>query len=253
MTAVTLDGVRVRTRLFLADDLRPGQPLTLADAPAHYLTRVLRARLGEAVLLFNGRDGEVLATVAATDKRHATLSLIRQVRPQPAPEPLCLLPALVKRPAFETILRQATELGVSDIQPVLTRHAEPDRLNAERAQTLLREAAEQCERLDVPQLRPPRPLTDLLADWPADRPLLACLETGAAKPVTAVDYGPVPSLLLGPEGGFAPDEVDALHALSTVIPVSLGPRILKADTAAAAALAAIQATRGDGHARPPHR
>lgn len=253
MTAVAFDGARVRTRLFVEAGLAPGQTIALSDAAAHYLTRVLRVQAGDAVLLFNGRDGEALATVAAADKRSVSLSVDRQVRPQPPTQPVWLLPAVVKRPGFETILRQATELGVSDIQPVLTRHGEPDRVNLDRAETIVREAAEQSERLTVPRLHPPRALTALLADWPADRPLLACLETGSAAPIATVDPGAIPTLLLGPEGGFAPDEVDALHALSTVVPVSLGPRILKADTAAAAALAVVQASQADGAGRPPHR
>lgn len=243
-------------RLFVEDDLSPGVALTLDGPRAHYLRDVLRLGVGAGVLLFNGRDGEWQARVTATAKRTLDLALERQTRPQ-GPEPdlwLCFAP--VKKARIDFIAEKATELGVSALVPVVTRRTNVERVNVERLRANAVEAAEQTERLSVPEVREPASLEQVLKAWPATRRLLIADETGGGKPILDAlrDAQPGPwAVLIGPEGGFTREELDRIAALPGVLPVGLGPRILRADTAALAALACLQAAIGDWREATPRR
>ena len=222
--------------------------LALAPAQAHQLRAVLRLAPGDAVALFNGRDGEWRARIASLTRDRATVAVEAPLRAQEEAGDLWLLFAPVKRARLELIVEKATELGVSALCPVITERTNIDRLNPERLGAIAREAAEQSERLSVPELRAPLPLMRLVTDWPAERRLILCDETGAAPPAAAALEALPPgprAVLIGPEGGFAETELDALRKLPFVCPVGLGPRVLRCDTAAIAALAMAQAVGGD--------
>jgi 16S rRNA (uracil1498-N3)-methyltransferase len=224
-------------RLFVEDALTEGAELTLPPDQAHYLCHVLRLQAGSDVALFNGRDGEWRATIASSRKGAVSVAVETQLRPQAASADLWLAFAPLKRDATDLVIRQATELGVSALLPVLAERSNTARINAERWAAITREAAEQCERLDLPELRQPVRLLDLLAAWPATRLLAAGIERGGPQPVPRAAGG----LLIGPEGGFAPAELAALRAAPFVAPLCLGPRVLRAETAVAAGLALLQA------------
>ena len=243
-------------RLFVEDDLAAGAGLTLDGPRAHYLRDVLRLGVGAEVLLFNGRDGEWQAKVAATAKRSLDLGLEGQTRPQ-GPEPdlwLCFAP--VKKARIDFIAEKATELGVSALVPVLTRRTNVERVNVERLRANAVEAAEQTERLTVPEVREPASLEQVLKAWPATRRLLIADETGGGRPILDAlrdaQSGPW-AVMIGPEGGFTREELDRIAALPGVLPVGLGPRILRADTAAVAALSCLQAAIGDWREPTPRR
>ncbi len=245
------------TRLFVEDDLAAGRSVGLDHARAHFLRSVLRLGRGAAVALFNGRDGEWRARIEGLGKGWASLEVEAPLRPQDATPDIWLLFAPIKRARIDFLAEKATELGVARLLPVTTRHTAVSRVNCERLAANAREAAEQCERLSVPEVAEPRRLFDLLADWPCERRLLVCAEAGAARPLAEVlgeaadgPRGPW-ALLTGPEGGFAESELDALRKLPFVTTVGLGPRVLRSDTAALAALACWQAVLGDGRDGPP--
>jgi len=225
-------------RLHIAAPLAAGDVVIVAPGQTHYLGTVMRRGPGDIVLLFNGSDGEFAARIESVQRDRASLRVEQQTRPQ-APEPdLWLVFTLLKRDATDLVVQKATELGAAALLPVTTERANTHRVNAERLTAIAIEAAEQCERLTVPVLHPPRPLAAALRDWPAGRRLFAAVErTGA--PRLAAAPGPC-ALLVGPEGGFAPAELDALRAHPFVTPVSLGPRILRAETACIAGLALLQ-------------
>ena len=260
MNAADVAGRRVR--LFVHADLAAAATVDLDAAQTHYLRHVMRRSAGDAVALFNGRDGEWRATIAAYAKSGARLSVTVQARPQ-RPEPdLWLVFAPIKRAHLDVLAEKATELGVSALVPVFTRHTAVGRINIERLRANAVEAAEQCERLSVPQLVEPVHLDRCIAGWPSERRLLLCAEAGEARPIATAlaELARRPeemhapwAVLIGPEGGFARSELDGLRKLPFVTPVGLGPRVLRADTAALAALACWQAILGDGEARPPPR
>ncbi|MBI5163572.1 MAG: 16S rRNA (uracil(1498)-N(3))-methyltransferase [Magnetospirillum sp.] len=237
-----------RLRLFVAADLAPGAGIVLPREQAHYLANVMRAAVGEAVLAFNGRDGEWRAHIGALGKAAATLVLDAQTRPQAAEPDLWLLAAPLKKDRVDLVAEKAAELGAAALWPVMTRRTGIARVNTDRLRAHLIEAAEQCERLTVPALMPPLALDTVLAGWDAARILLFLDEGGSGPPLAAVlpglPDGPL-AILVGPEGGFAPEERAALARLPFARPVSLGPRILRAETAAIAALAVVQALKGD--------
>ncbi|MDA8250751.1 MAG: 16S rRNA (uracil(1498)-N(3))-methyltransferase [Rhodospirillales bacterium] len=219
-----------------------GAVLEATQGQAHYLAAVMRRAIGETVRLFNGADGEWEARILALRRDRARLSVERRLRPQ-APEPdLWLAFAVLKRDATDLLVQKATELGASVLLPVLSARCNAARINPDRLAAIATEAAEQCERLTVPRLAPPQRLPDLLAGWPAARPLFAALERAAVPPLRP-QIGPA-GLLIGPEGGFAPGELDELVRHTFVKPVSLGPRILRAETAAIVGLALLQAPGG---------
>jgi 16S rRNA (uracil1498-N3)-methyltransferase len=247
------------TRLFVDQALHAGGEVRLAERHVHYLRHVLRLESGAPVDLFNGHDGEWRSSLATITKGSATLTVERQLRAQTVDADLWLAFAPIKRARIDGVAEKATELGVSALLPVVTQHTAVERVNVERLRAIAVEAAEQSERLSVPEVREPVTLGKLLAEWPAQRRLLLCAEAGGARPIAEVlqshtkDATAPWAVMIGPEGGFARSELDALVKLPFVMPVGLGPRILRADTAALAALACWQAILGDGQQRPPHR
>lgn len=239
-------------RLFVDAPLTVQAAVLLDTTQRHYLTQVLRRPEGCDLLLFNGRDGEWQATLTLTGKKAATAHCVRQTRPQ-APEPdLMMLFAPIKRDHLDYMVQKASELGVALLRPVLTQHtATGSNVKVERLTAIAREAAEQCERLSLPVVVSPVPLADALSGV-TDRPLFACLETGDAQPAATAmmaHTSPRAAILTGPEGGFSAEEMQLIRRHPHVIPVSLGPRILRADTAALAALTLWQALRGDWSSR----
>jgi 16S rRNA (uracil1498-N3)-methyltransferase len=224
-------------RLWVPSPLAAGQDVSASENQAHYLANVMRRAVGDAVLLFNGQDGEWHARIAQLGRGRGRLTPETLVRAQTAGADLWLAFALLKRDATDLAVRQATELGVAALLPVMTERTNAARINHERLSAIAIEAAEQCERLDVPAIRPPVTLPALLAAWPADRMLAAAIERAGP---TASPAG-VGALLIGPEGGFAPAEIDALRRTRFVAPICLGPLVLRAETAASAGLALLQA------------
>lgn len=206
---------------------------------AHYLAHVLRRSRGDPVHLFNGADGEWQARIADLRRDPVTFVTERQLRPQQPDGDLWLVFAPLKRDATDLVAQKATELGAAALLPVLTERTITSRVNLERLRAIAIEAAEQSERLTVPQIQPPQPLALLLANWPPDRHLFAAGERSAAPPLCSAT-GPA-ALLVGPEGGFSPAELDALRNCPFVTLASLGPRILRAETACLAGLALLQA------------
>lgn len=248
---------RPQTRLYVAADLAGGGGIALDEGQAHQVRSVLRLDAGSHVALFNGRDGEWLARIETVAKGRVALRVETQTRPQTAEPDLWLVFAPIKRARLDYLAEKATELGVSAIWPVFTRHTAVDRINAERLAANAREAAEQTGRLSVPRILPATDLSRALAEWPADRRILLGDESGAAAPIgdvlAATDHVGAWAVLTGPEGGFARAELDRLRELPFVSPASLGPRVLRADTAAIAALSVLQALRGDWRqGRPKH-
>ena len=233
-------------RLFVPDDLNAGREVVPTAGQAHYLARVMRLAAGDEVLLFNGRDGEWRARLIELGKRDCRLRALAPVRPQNTGPDLDLIVALIKRPRLETIVEKAAELGARRVRLAVTERANPGGANLARLNAIAVEAAEQTGRLDVPQILAPRKLAEVLAEWPGDRRLMFCDEGGEAAPaLAALAAAGAWSILIGPEGGFSPDERARIRALPAATPVSLGPRILRADTAAIAAMTLWQAALGD--------
>jgi 16S rRNA (uracil1498-N3)-methyltransferase len=235
-------------RLYVEADLGGGVTVPLAREQANYLLNVLRLGDGDTVLIFNGRDGEWLAGIEVSGKRSASLVLERQTRPQTGGADLLYLFAPLKRARLDYMVQKATEMGVARLQPVLTRHTVAERVNGERMRANVIEAAEQCGILRVPEVAAPERLEKVLASWDAGRRLIFCDEGAPiADPVAtlrAVSPGPL-AVLIGPEGGFAPEEREALISLPFVVRIAMGPRIMRADTAAVAALTLVNAVLGD--------
>jgi len=253
---------RPRTRLFVAGPLDAGVRIELDGGRAHHLRNVLRMAPGDAVAVFDGAGGEWRAEVADLGKRGGALTVSARLRAQEAGPDLWLLAAPIRRDRYEAVAEKATELGVARIVPVLTARTQGGRVNTDRLRAVAVEAAEQCERLDVPEVAEPVRLADLLRAWPAGRVLAACAEAGPVRPVAeaaaSVPPGTPAAVLVGPEGGFTQSELDALRGSPFCLPVGLGPRVLRADTAAVAALACWQALAEGGPAggadrRPPAR
>lgn len=243
---------KVEARLYVEADLAAGQGLALTAEQAHYLRNVLRSKEGALIALFNGRNGEWLARIAGFGRSACSVAVESQSREQARDSDLWLLFAPIKRARIDFLVEKATELGVSALYPVMTRHTMVERVNLARLRANAIEAAEQSERLTVPEIHGPQPLERLIAAWDGARRLMLCDESGTAPPVAAAlkTQPPGPwAVLVGPEGGFAETELDALRKLPFVCPVSLGPRVLRADTAALAGLAVLQALLGDGGAR----
>jgi 16S rRNA (uracil1498-N3)-methyltransferase len=226
-------------RLYVDMPLADGSTIAATAAQAHYLGAVMRRGTGESVRLFNGRDGEFAARIATILRGTASFLVERKLRAQ-APEPdLWLVFALLKRDATDLVVQKATELGVAALFPVITERTNANRVNEARLAAIAVEAAEQCERLTVPMVHKPRPLMAVLGNWGPDRELFVAAERAAA-PAIGQARGPA-ALLVGPEGGFTPAELEAMRAHPFVTAVSLGPRILRADTACIAGLALLQA------------
>jgi len=233
-----------KLRLYVNAGLGAGVAVPASDGQAHYLLHVMRAKTGQRVLLFNGRDGEWLAEISAA-KRGATLTCLKRTQVQAGVPDLWLLFAPVKKTPADYLVQKATELGASRLQPVFTRRTIVTRVNQDRLLANAVEAAEQSGRLSVPEIGDAAPLEKILAGWPRERRIYFCDEGGDAKPLAEVPGKAPAAVLTGPEGGFDPAERGQLRALAFVTPVMLGPRILRADTAALAALAIWQSVKGD--------
>jgi 16S rRNA (uracil1498-N3)-methyltransferase len=238
-------------RLFVAEQLAVGALVRIEGNPAHYLGRVMRAAPGDAVILCDDITGEWAARVSDVGKRDVVLEVAEHLRPREAVPDLWLCPALLKKDRFDLVLEKATELGTARIQPMLTRRCVADKLNLERARAITTEAAEQCARTALPQLADPVKIGALLAGWPEGRALFFADEDAkehggepAAK-AFAAHRGTPAAILIGPEGGFDEAERAAIRAHPAARPISLGPRILRGETAAIAALSLWMAQAGD--------
>jgi 16S rRNA (uracil1498-N3)-methyltransferase len=236
-------------RLYLASDLATGLEVACSDDQANYLRRVLRVADGASLLVFNGRDGEWQATLGHIGKRCAQLRIETLVRPQVSGPDIVYLFAPLKRSRLDYMVQKATEMGVARLCPVLTRRTIAERVNTDRMRANVIEAAEQCGILRVPVVDEPVKLDKLLAGWDLGRHLIVCDEAAAPVPplqtLAALPTHTPLAVLIGPEGGFAAEERAVLQGHAAVTCLSLGPRIMRADTAAVAALALINATRGD--------
>jgi 16S rRNA (uracil1498-N3)-methyltransferase len=246
-------------RLYVAPDLAEGAEIPIEGDQAHYLLRVLRLAPGAAVRIFNGRDGEFDASIVLATKSVAQLKLAARTRAHRPPQDLWLLFAPLKKARTDFVVEKATELGVSEIHPVFTERTDADTVRIDRLSRIAIEAAEQTERLDVPVVREAAKLESALAAWPSGRLLIYADEAGdeGAKPWGGEEGRALPvadrlagangpaAILIGPEGGFSPTERKRLREQPYVKPISLGPRILRAETAAIAALALYQALAGD--------
>ena len=248
---------KVETRLFVAEALAVGATIGLGPERAHFLKHVLRLNTGAELALFNGADGEFLARIDGIGKGWASLAVLAQRRPPAAESDLWLLFAPIKFGRIDFLAQKATELGATRLMPVFTRRTAVERVNAERLRANAVEAAEQCERLGVPAVDEATTLERAIGAWPRERRLYVCAERRGAEPAAVAfarhaagtpagtSAGAPAGILVGPEGGFEPSELDALVKLPFVGAVSLGPLVLRADTAALAALAVWQAVAGD--------
>lgn len=220
-------------RLYTDSDLIAGVDIVLSTEQSHYIAHVLRTREGHKVRLFNGRDGEWVATVAHIAKKSMTLRIDTHIKPQPATAAAMHLAfAPFKKNRMEWMIEKAVELGASDFHPVLTQNTDIRAMNEDRIREQIIEAAEQCERLDIPRLHPVQKMDSFLSGWPKDIPLFACIERmeGPRAPIPAGKA----AVIIGPEGGFTAGEKDTLAARA--VPVSLGNNVLRCETAAIKAL-----------------
>ena len=242
------DSGKASIRLFVDAALAASAKISLSRDQTHYLRNVMRRDVGGAVLLFNGHDGEWLCEIREMARNRCDLEVTSQTREQSALPDIWLLFAPLKKARIDYLAQKATEMGAARLQPVLTDRTQVSRINTERLYANAVEAAEQCGCLSVPEVSPPLSLHDLLKNWDDSRRVMFCDEGPDAKPaldmLTQAQDGPW-ALLIGPEGGFSPAERDFLRAKEFILPVSLGPRIMRADTAAVAAMTLLQATRGD--------
>jgi 16S rRNA (uracil1498-N3)-methyltransferase len=234
-------------RLFVPNDLSAGAGVVPSVDQSRYLTSVMRLAVGAELLLFNGRDGEWRATIVESTKRGCLLKVEDQTRPMEIGPDLDLIVAMVKRGRVETIVEKAAELGARRVRLTVTRRTNVDFVKLGRLDAIAMEAAEQTGRLDVPEVLDPEKLDKILDGWDPARRLVFCDEGGDARPAieALAGTGAPAAILIGPEGGFAPEERERLRGLSFVMPVSLGPRILRADTAAISAMTLWQAAAGD--------
>jgi 16S rRNA (uracil1498-N3)-methyltransferase len=231
-------------RLFVDHELSIGSDVRVEGGAAHYLIGVMRLKEGAAVKLFDDRTGEYLATISAAEKRNVTLHVSEKLREREIVPDLWLVQALIKKDRFDWIAEKACELGIASFAPVLTAHCVVDKLKDDRLRLHMIEAAEQCERTALPEIAPLQKLEAMLKTWPDNRTLYFCDERGGMPFGQAIGTGPA-AVLIGPEGGFTDQENAAIRAHVCAVPVSLGPRILRADTAAIAGISVWMAAQGD--------
>lgn len=235
-------------RLYVSADLSQNTPIEATPEQFNYLANVLRMTEGANVLLFNGRDGEWQAGLSFPTRKRILLTPTEQARPQPAPSDLVFLFAPLKVGRMDYLVQKAVEMGVGTLQPVITQHVQGKIGNLERLQANALEAAEQCGILALPEVRAPVKLKDLLEHWSPERRIIFCDEDSATNNPMTILHAIAEqqlALLVGPEGGFSDDERLLMRSLAFVTAIPLGPRILRADTAAVAALAVVQASAGD--------
>lgn len=235
------------TRLFVETQLAAGVALTVEGGQAHYLSTVMRLKAGDSIALFDDASGEWRAVIEQVGKRAVAVRVEQRTREREAVPDLWLLAAPIKKGRIDWVAEKACELGVARWRPVITRRTIVDRLNLDRLRAHMIEAAEQCERTALPALDEPVKLAAMLRDWPADRALIFADEEGGVPMAAAVKPGPA-AILIGPEGGFTDEERAAIKAVPQAVAVSLGPRILRADTAMAAAVALWMSLAGDWRA-----
>jgi 16S rRNA (uracil1498-N3)-methyltransferase len=231
-------------RLFVDQPLSEGLSLTLDGPQANYLGAVMRLGAGDQVKLFDNRSGEWLAAIAEAGKKRIALAVTHHLQPLEQVPDLWLVFAPIKRGRIDWLVEKATELGIARLVPAITQRTVVDRLNLDRLRAHAIEAAEQCERTLLPELAEPRKLSALLRDWPEERLLYFADEEGGERLSTLAAPGPA-AILIGPEGGFTGEEREAIRALPQTRRISLGPRILRADTAALAAIALWMDAAGD--------
>lgn len=229
-------------RLYVSEQLGNTETLTLGRDQSHYLVNVMRIAADTSILLFNGRDGEWQGTITKANKKAVEISLTKQARPQISEPDVWLCFAPLKKDRTDFVIEKATELGIARIQPVITERTQTTRVNVDRLAATAREAAEQSERLSVPSVEQPVTLSELLESWPTDRPLIHLDETGTGAPLAKVMMSNSDGIgfLIGPEGGFDPDEIKTLNNHTATVAADLGPRILRAETACVAALGVRQ-------------
>ncbi|WP_340315179.1 16S rRNA (uracil(1498)-N(3))-methyltransferase [Rhizorhabdus argentea] len=232
------------TRLFIDQPLSDGLSLTIDGGQAHYLSGVMRLKEGDGIALFDDRTGEWRAEIEQVGKRALNVRIVGRIGEREAVPDLWLLAAPVKKGRIDWMAEKACELGVARLRPVITQRTIVDRLNLDRLRAHMIEAAEQCERTALPILDEPVKLATLLRDWPQDRALIFADEEGGVPMGRAVQPGPA-AILIGPEGGFTAEERAAIRAIPQTVGISLGPRILRADTAMAAAVSLWMALAGD--------
>lgn len=244
-------------RLYVEENLSTGQFLTLDQAASHYLLSVMRLGVGDSLALFNGRDGEWIAHIRDARKKAGAVEVGSCTRSQDsdhASNGPVLAFAPLKRGPMDMVVEKATELGVGCLQPVVTARTNTERVRQDRLLSTAREAAEQCSRLSLPDIRDPLSLQDFLRNWPDSQSLYFCDEAGDAPPILsrmrhglsqACDSGVSPGILIGPEGGFDEDERALIHAQNAVVPVSLGSLILRAETAALMALSVLRSVHDE--------
>ncbi|QFT77294.1 16S rRNA (uracil(1498)-N(3))-methyltransferase [Erythrobacter sp. THAF29] len=237
---------RSAPRLFVDDELGEGRTFALEGQHAHYLGKVMRVREGDTVILCDNVSGEWAARVGQVEKRRVDVTVLERLREREEVPDLWLCPALLKKDRFDLLLEKATELGAARIQPVVTRRCVADKLNMVRAKTITVEAAEQCARTALPEITEPVKLSALLESWPSERRLFFADEEGGMPAAGAFRYnsGPV-GILIGPEGGFDSAEREAVRNHPSSTAITLGPRILRGETAAISALSVWMATAGD--------
>lgn len=221
----------------------------LSDRQAHYLRNVMRAETGQPLRVFDGTSGEWLAEIKELSKKKALVSFVEKIREQTNSPDIHVLASPVKKEAFDFMIEKSSELGVKAFQPVICNRTIVQRVNEDRLQAQAVEAAEQCERLDVMRILSIKTLKDVLKSIPLDKKLIFCIERAQAPMILQRLQGgeirPPLAVLIGPEGGFSPEEVEMVSALQQTVPVSLGPRILRAETALVSALTCVQAVVGD--------
>lgn len=251
-TESTAMNKKIQHRLFVDTKLPGDGTVDLSQEQAHYLGNVMRAKVGDAVALFNGRDGEWASQISSIQKRAVSLTVSGKIRDQRSEPDLWLAFAPIKKARLDFIAQKATELGVSHLFPVMTRRTIVDRVKTERLHANAVEAAEQCERLTVPSVGAPIKLEKLIADWPPERHLMFCDEDLSGDPAhmalatAASKATPGPwGILIGPEGGFDDHERQLIRRLPNTTVCALGPRVLRADTAAMAAISLWQSALGD--------
>ncbi|MEE1877585.1 16S rRNA (uracil(1498)-N(3))-methyltransferase [Altererythrobacter litoralis] len=237
---------RSAPRLFVTQELAQGISVPIEGNQANYLDRVMRVAPGDAVILCDNVTGEWAARVTETSKRSVVLEAVERLRPREEVPDFWLCAALLKKDRFDMVLEKATELGVARIQPVITRRCVADKLNLDRARSIVTEAAEQCARTALPEVAEPVKLDALLREWPEDRVLFFADEMGGEPAVARfAAHLPPAALLVGPEGGFDDAERDAIRAKIEAKPITLGPRILRGETAAIAGTALWMGAMGD--------
>ena len=239
-------------RLYVSDDLADGVNIACNTSQTDYFLNVLRLKSGSAILVFNGRDGEWRAELNQVKPNDCTLTMLQQVRPQASGPDIHYLFAPLKRARLDYMVQKATEMGVAVLRPVITQRTNVDRVNLERMRVNAIEAAEQCGILRIPMVEDPVKLGPMLESWDPARALIYCDEAASrcapVETLAGVTVGPI-GVLVGPEGGFGAEEQDMLRRQSFVVRLSLGPRVLRADTAAVAVLALVNAVLGDWQSR----